>query len=225
MKRTLLVFILLMACIATLLPANAASFSLNNQNMTMFKGDKMTLTIDGVDSSKVTWKSNNKNIATVTKKGVVTARKAGTAVITGVCNSIKFRCKITVQNIKKLNTLLYSGEYGKLWLKEINSKGFVIKYNNTTEYDIWLMSEYYVLDGRQLEYMPSEDVDSETGYSITYNYFDMVVPKGWSKTALMYIKNPSIKSKKFSGFIKVNKYKNSEGTEIGTIVFKDVKIQ
>ena len=46
---------------------------------------------------KVTYKSNNKKVATVTSKGVIKAKKKGTAVITVRSGSKTVRCKITVK--------------------------------------------------------------------------------------------------------------------------------
>ena len=225
MKKTLSVILILLICFSTLISASAATVSLNSQSISLFKGDKVTLKINGIKSSNVTWKSSNKKIVTVTKSGVITAKAPGTATITGKYKTITFRCKVTVQNVKKLNTLLYSGEYGRLYLKEINSKGFIIKYQNTTKMDIWLDSMYFVLDGKQLEYADSGKSDPDTGFLIIYNTVDMIVPKGWSKDYLMYIKNPSVNSKRLSGFLRVMEYANSKGKDIGQIVFKDIKIQ
>ncbi len=63
---------------------------------------KLTLTVSPVtaNNQKVTWKSSNKKIATVSSKGVVTAKKAGKVTITatakdGSKKSVKF--KITVK--------------------------------------------------------------------------------------------------------------------------------
>lgn len=47
-------------------------------------------------SKKVTWSSSNKKIATVSSKGKVTAKKAGTAVITAKANGKTAKCTVTV---------------------------------------------------------------------------------------------------------------------------------
>ena len=47
--------------------------------------------------SKVTFKSSNKKVATVSSKGVVKAKKKGTATITVKCNGITRKFKITVK--------------------------------------------------------------------------------------------------------------------------------
>ena len=50
------------------------------------------------DSSyKITYKSSNKRVATVTSKGKVTAKARGTAIITVKSGSVSVRCKVTVK--------------------------------------------------------------------------------------------------------------------------------
>ena len=62
--------------------------------------------------AKVTWSTSNKKVATVSK-GVVKARKEGTAVITAKAGKKKLTCKITVKgNYKTLyRTLLEQGTF------------------------------------------------------------------------------------------------------------------
>ena len=49
-------------------------------------------------SKKVTWSSSKKAVATVSAKGKITAKKAGTTTITGKVNGKKYKCKVTVKN-------------------------------------------------------------------------------------------------------------------------------
>ena len=46
---------------------------------------------------KVTYTSSNKKVATVTSKGVIRAKKKGTAVITVKSGSRTVKCKVTVK--------------------------------------------------------------------------------------------------------------------------------
>lgn len=224
MKKAIYNVVLLLVCLSLIISANAATYVLNSHTLTMFKGEKTTLKIEGISNSMVTWKTSNKTVVSVNKNGVITANKAGKAVISGKYRGITFKCTITVQDVKKLNKLLYSGKYGKIWLKEINSKGFVFKYKNTTKMDIWLDSEYFILDGKQLE--DENDVLPGTDYWVNYNDLDVVVPTGFSREAIMYLRNPSVKAKKLSGYIRVLERK-SDGTgyDIGKILIKNVKLQ
>lgn len=47
-------------------------------------------------ATKVTYKSKNTKVATVSKTGVITAKKAGTAKIVVTCGKVSVECKVTV---------------------------------------------------------------------------------------------------------------------------------
>lgn len=65
---------------------------LNAKTMTLQVGQKKTLKVKNAGKkAKLKWSSNKKSIATVSKKGVVKAVKAGNAVVT---------CKVTTKNGK-----------------------------------------------------------------------------------------------------------------------------
>ena len=80
--------------------ANAAA-KLNRTSKTMYVGDKMTLQVTGT-TKKVKWKSSNSAVAKVTSKGVVLARKRGSAVISATVNKKTYECKVTVNKTFKL---------------------------------------------------------------------------------------------------------------------------
>ena len=78
---------------------------LNKTKSTMTVGKKQTLkatvTPKKASSKAVVWKSSNTKVATVSGKGVVTAKKAGTVTITATAkdgSGKKAACKITVKN-------------------------------------------------------------------------------------------------------------------------------
>lgn len=60
------------------------NWALNKTKAAVKKGKKVKLSVAGLSSSKITWKSSNKKVAKVSKQGVVTGLKKGTAVITAV---------------------------------------------------------------------------------------------------------------------------------------------
>lgn len=78
------------------------SISLSSKKMTLLKGKSATLAVTRNPISateKITWTSSNKKVATVSSKGKVTAKKAGTATITAkTSNGKKATCKVTVKN-------------------------------------------------------------------------------------------------------------------------------
>lgn len=86
----------------------AKNITLSAKKKTLTVGSKFKLKVKKVKpakaNKKVTWKSSRKKVATVSKTGVVTAKKAGSAKITATSKSnkkVKAVCKITVKPAKK----------------------------------------------------------------------------------------------------------------------------
>ena len=82
---------------------------------------------------KTTFKTSSKKIATVSKKGKITAKKKGTVTITVTNNKVKASCKVTVKNPKlnkkkvtldkgKSTKLAVTGKVGKATFKSSNKK-------------------------------------------------------------------------------------------------------
>lgn len=96
----------------------ASKIKISKTKATMTVGKTMQLKIKGT-KKKVTWSSNKKSVATVSKKGKVTARKVGTATITAKVGKKKFKCKVTVKKpvptyyagMYRIGTDMPSGEY------------------------------------------------------------------------------------------------------------------
>jgi hypothetical protein len=78
--------------------AMAAIIKINKTNKTMYIGDTFKLRIIGTNKP-VKWSSGKKSVASVNKKGKVTAKKAGKATITAKAGGKKYICKIVVKEI------------------------------------------------------------------------------------------------------------------------------
>lgn len=78
---------------------------LNKKKATLTVGDTLQLKISGT-KSKVSWSSSNKTVAKVSKKGKITALKAGKATIIAKVNREKYKCKINVVNLNKTKATL-----------------------------------------------------------------------------------------------------------------------
>lgn len=87
----------------------------------IYQGGQMTLYASAKPADKLKWKSSNKSIATVDKNGVVTAKKAGEAVITAYVGGAKSTCSIIVfKNPYKFNfsaKTMVKGEKATLYVK------------------------------------------------------------------------------------------------------------
>ena len=75
--------------------AKAASPSLSKKELSLQVGKSTVLKVSN-GKGKTMWKSSKKSVATVSSKGRVKAKKAGTAVITAVNSKKKMTCKVTV---------------------------------------------------------------------------------------------------------------------------------
>ncbi len=78
---------------------------LNKKKITLSVGKKKTLKVKGT-KKKIQWKSKNKKIATVTRKGVVKAKKKGITYIQAKVKKTSYilKCKVVVTKTKKTDT-------------------------------------------------------------------------------------------------------------------------
>ena len=129
MKRAAMIVMALAVVLTTVLvpvPAKAAAAdAFVVSSYTMAKGEKWTLNVYNAGNAKISYKSSKSSVAAVSKKGVVTAKKAGSATITVTLKEgknsyqaktkIKVKSKITTADaIKRVNAelnLLYVNAY------------------------------------------------------------------------------------------------------------------
>jgi uncharacterized protein YkwD len=78
----------------------AAQPRINKVKKTLLVGNTFQLKVSGT-SQKITWKSSNTKVATVSKNGLVKAKKKGTATITAKIGEKKYQCRITVVTLQK----------------------------------------------------------------------------------------------------------------------------
>ena len=118
---------------------------LNKTKVVLKVGKKTTLKLKN-NKKKVKWSSNKKKVATVTKKGVVKAKKKGTAKITAKVGKKKYVCKVTVKaaSTKKSN---------KNTNRKNNSSktnGGTQKVNGTPGKNVALNGDIFQIGGRNL---------------------------------------------------------------------------
>lgn len=86
---------------------------LNKKKITVYNSRSFRLKVTG-GKGRIRWKSGNKKVATVSKKGTVTALKGGTCTITAVRNGIRMKCKVTVpKHYKGYKIPDFGALYGK----------------------------------------------------------------------------------------------------------------
>ncbi len=95
--KALLSIFLAVFMVASLIaiPSSAASVSLNKTSITLTKGYQTTLSVNGT-SSKVTWSTGDKSIATVSSSGKVVGKAPGTTYIYAKVNGSTLKCKVKV---------------------------------------------------------------------------------------------------------------------------------
>jgi hypothetical protein len=102
-RKMIVAAVLFFAMFLTVVPTTKvnAAVKLNKKKVTVNAGKSVSLKLSG--AKNVTWKSSDKTVATVTKKGKVTGVKAGTAkiVATNKTTKKKYTCIVTVKEIKK----------------------------------------------------------------------------------------------------------------------------
>ncbi|MDD5805158.1 Ig-like domain-containing protein [Blautia sp. HCP3S3_H10_1] len=76
---------------------------LNKTSVTLNAKKTYQLKLTGT-TQKPKWTSSNKAVATVSSKGKVTAKSAGTATVTAVVGGVKFNCKVTVKGNATTNS-------------------------------------------------------------------------------------------------------------------------
>ncbi len=141
-RKILSTIAVLILCIIMAVPVGAAT-NISNKSLVLISGQTKQLKVLGT-KRKAKWYSNNRNVATVTSTGKVTAKRKGNAVITAKANNNNYTCKVTVEtpsisrksitlNKGKRYTLKITGTKQKvLWksskksVASINSKGVVI---------------------------------------------------------------------------------------------------
>lgn len=103
-NKSLAITLILSLCLTLAAPVDAKSkVKLNITKVTISVGGSINLKLLN-NKKKVTWKSSNKKVASVTKKGKVKAKKKGKASIVAKVGKKKYTCKVTVGKVSKKST-------------------------------------------------------------------------------------------------------------------------
>lgn len=103
-NKSLAITLILSLCLTLAAPVDAKSkVRLNLTKATLSVGGSINLKLLN-NKKKVTWKSSNKKVASVTKKGKVKAKKKGKAKIIARVGKKKYICKLSVGKVSKKRT-------------------------------------------------------------------------------------------------------------------------
>ena len=126
MKKVLTVLLSLLVVIGAFVigaevPAQAASVKLSKKSVKLEVGKTKKIKVKNTKDT-VTWSTSDKKVATVSKKGKITAKGEGTCTITAKVGSKSLTCKVTVTAAKKSDLGLDSSvKIGKVTFKASSS--------------------------------------------------------------------------------------------------------
>jgi len=89
---------------------------LNRHQIDLVKGETFNLSLSGITKG-VTFKNDNKKIATVSKNGVIKAKKVGEIFITAVYDGKEYKCAVRVVNKGLSSNQLFMSEGEKFFLQ------------------------------------------------------------------------------------------------------------
>lgn len=84
--------------------STVAKVKISKTKVTITEGKTVQLKVTGT-KKKVQWSTSRKSVATVTSKGKVTGKKAGTATITAKTGKLTLKCKVTVKKKPKSSSV------------------------------------------------------------------------------------------------------------------------
>lgn len=155
-KRVISLLLVLLLIIGLVPTTASAAVKLNKTAISLSEGDTYTLKASGT-KSKITWTSSKKTVATVSSKGVVTAKKAGSATITATISNKKYTCKVTV--IEKFNATTASKNIKSELID--TGKGVIAILKNSNKYPVSLDATMVYMDAS----------GKAIGKSTSYNYY------------------------------------------------------
>lgn len=125
-------FFLCVFCISGIsTPVQAAKVQLNKKQVTLWVGESKQLKLKN-NRKKVIWKSNNKEIVTVSKNGKLKARQEGKTTVIAKVSGKKYRCRCTVY-LTKISDKSMQLQYGEnRAISLVNPKGQVAWFSGDT---------------------------------------------------------------------------------------------
>ena len=161
LKSLLISLALALVCVSMVISTDvveAASVRLNKTSITMYTGQTSTLKVSAT-SKKVTWYTSNKKVATVSSRGVVSAKSSGSATITARVNNKNLKCRVTVKkqttnNKKAALKAYYSFLKSYKFTTGYSTRGFNLAYiNNDSIPELVVFDGDYHAAGGKVKYL------------------------------------------------------------------------
>lgn len=165
--------------------------SINRKSAILYTGGKISLKINGT-KQKVSWKTSNKNVASVNNQGIVTAKNIGTATITGTVLGKIFKCQVTVKDSFNINAAKRNISV-KPYLVQDGAIAFV-KNNYSMDVTIDVSFAFYDKNGSLIKTKKDTYLSVAKGMtSIAYGktFDDDAIPAATVKTSISRIEKSS----------------------------------
>lgn len=160
--------------------AGIQTLNLSKQTKEIKVGESFQLTMTGVKTSSIKWKSSKADVVSISNKGVVKGLKVGTTDITGKYKNLKFTIKVTVKSKGSASSSpdgIYLG----------SSKGIDIYFVKATKKYIYM--KYVNNTKKRIRVSPSYINFDDTTYNL--NTFDRIAPNDFV-TAKIWCNDPVI---------------------------------
>jgi uncharacterized protein YjdB len=161
---------LIIILLLSLVPCNKAyaseDASINKSSIKLYVSGLYKLKVSG--AADVEWSSDDESIATVTQKGYVRAKKAGSTEIVANVNGTILTCKVTVKKFTKKEAERLVRKY----IEAHDEYGFIPQFISVDHID----GNTYVVHA----------YDNGDGMSMTYNWYDVNKTTGKVKEESMY---------------------------------------
>ncbi len=192
MKRLFSLLTVFCLCLVLLAPhrIEAATLKLSKAKATMEVDSTLKLKLGSINASKISWKSSNTKVASVSKTGTITAKKEGFVKISATYKSKKYTCAVTVVDSNKdYYSLGEAGTFDGLWtitFFSVTTSDYRNTYVNTNPEQVIVFNYYlerlaYEGDIRDLSIsMEVFDEEGEAGtpYPWPYGEFPDSTPNG-----------------------------------------------
>ena len=217
LHKSILVLVAFIALVMTCTTTAEAATKLSKKKATLYVGETLQLKLAG-GSGKGTWKSSKSKVASVNKKGLVTAKKKGNCKITVKESGKTYTCNITVKQLPKnyatVNgkrvkvgktvTLKYKIQSNKpiavLSVRYVYDKT-ALKITNEEEmsrYPTWICNEYYpdsIIDGKVYDICHLVNCDTTRTDGLYYKNLSCKSPKVYEKMKVKVLKSGNYKMK------------------------------